>query len=83
MKKLTKDEYDHLNFVPKGIKLNETFQKVMLLNINEALMISDSEWSLKTKPNQYFYINQEKLNGMYFKARRLADDHGWTILRVA
>lgn len=83
MKKISQDEFNSLKFMPKGIKLNEAVQRAMLLNINEALVLSESEWTLKTKPNMYFYQNQEKLNGMYFKARKLADNQGWAILRVA
>lgn len=83
MKKITQEEFNGLRFAPKGVRLNETVQKVMLLNINEALILSDSEWTLKAKPNAYFYQNQDKLCGMFFKARRLADNQGWAILRVA
>lgn len=83
MKKITQEEFNHLQFAPKGIKLNEAVQRAMLLNINEALVLSNQEWTLKTKPGQYFYLNQDKLNGMYFKARALANEQGWAIIRVA
>lgn len=82
MKRITQEEFNRLNFVPKGVKLNETVQKVMLLNINEAMILTAGEWTLKAAPNTYFYNNQEKLNGMYFKARKLADG-GWGVIRIA
>lgn len=83
MKKITQAEFNSLAFAPKGARVNETVQKCLLLNINEALVVSESEWGLKTKPNTYFYNNQEKFNGMYFKARKLVDGNGWAIIRVA
>lgn len=82
MKKISQEEFNGLNFVPRGIKLNEAVQKIMLLNINEAVVLTQDEWTLKSNPNTYFYNNQEKFNGMFFKARKLADG-GWGILRVA
>lgn len=83
MKKISQEEFNTLQFAPKGIKLNEAVQRTMLLNINEALVLSEAEWTLKTKPSLYFYNNQDKLNGMYFKARALANNQGWAIIRVA
>lgn len=82
MKKITQEEFKSLNFVPKGAKMNEAVQKIILLNINEAMILSQNEWTLKTNPNAYFYQNQEKFNGMFFKARKTIDG-SWAILRVA
>lgn len=83
MKKLSAEEFNQLMFAPKGARVNEIVQKILLLGINEAMVISDTEWTLKQKPGQYFYQNQDKFNGMLFKARKLADGYGWGIQRVS
>lgn len=82
MKKITKEEYDGLIFIPKGARISEAVQKCLLLNINEGLVMSPEEWKLRTTPKQYFYQRQDSFNGMVFTARKMADGN-WAIFRIS
>lgn len=83
MKKISKEEFDHLTFQPKGKKVDETVLEILKLNLNEAMIVRSQDWKLKQQPSAYFYINAEKFNGMSFRCRKLANNEGWAIIRIA
>ncbi len=83
MKNISQDEFNSLSFAPRGKAVDETVALVLKLNLNEGMVLRENEWKLKQKPQAYFYNNSDKFNGMIFKVRKLANNDGWAILRVA
>lgn len=83
MKKITQEEFDHLKFQPRGKELHSTVKSVLMLSIGEGIVISAKEWPLKMAPSTYFIQNADKFNGMFFRARKLANDEGYAIIRVS
>lgn len=83
MQKLTQSEFNGLIFAPRGKAIDATVADIIKLNLNEAMILRQNEWKLKQSPQSYFYNNQDKFNGMAFRVRKLANNDGWAVLRIA
>jgi len=82
IKHITSEEFETLKFKPRGRELHPTIKLIISLDLNKGIVISDGEWPFKQAPSTYFVQNSDKFNGMFFRARKLADG-GYAIIRVA
>lgn len=83
MKKITSEDFNGLKFQPWGKERPQLIKEILRLNINEGVSISHREWPFKQNPSSYFVSNVDKFNGMFLRARKLADDEGYAIIRVS
>lgn len=83
MEKITRKQFDKLNFKGRGIEINK---KLLELNINQGLIVEKKDYPFKQKLCLYVgsksYNRRSLLYGKKFKSRTLKDDKGWAILRI-
>jgi len=88
MEKITKEQFDNLEFEKRGNIPGGINQTILNLEVNEALIIKKKEWHLKTSPimriqsdchNKKCFLFKNKIR---VKCGTLADGSGWSILRI-
>jgi hypothetical protein len=82
MQKLDKKAFDAVIAKPiKGPVRSNEVQQLLDLKVGEGLLISKSEWSIRSLPMAAARNYEARLK-MKFTGKVLADESGWAIFRV-
>lgn len=88
--KLSKEEFAQISLkdyiTRRHGKANEFMEVLNTVEMGEAILISKSEWALKSEPAQvYAKVLKDVVKnptGKKFSQRTLKDESGWVVVRI-